>query len=172
MDSLRLQAKDLYDLQDYIDAQFKGPGRGFFRIVKSPQEARAVIDDGKLAVVMGVETSQPFDCLYRDGVELCTEAQIDSGLEELWDLGVRSMFPVHKFDNAFGGTMMDGGTTGLLVNLGNLYMTGRWWEVGACPGTDVDHTPVEPAGMRLAQFPRPAEPCPRTPWPRSATFEA
>jgi len=33
MDSLRLQAKDLYDLQDYIDAQFKGPGRGFFRIV-------------------------------------------------------------------------------------------------------------------------------------------
>jgi len=142
MDSLRLQAKDLYDLQDYIDAQFKGPGRGFFRIVKSPQEARAVIADGKLAVVMGVETSQPFDCLYRDGVELCTEAQIDSGLEELWNLGVRSLFPVHKFVNAFGGAMMDDGTVGVLVNLGNLYMTGRWWEVGACPGTDSDHTPI------------------------------
>ena len=36
---------------------------------------------------------------------------------------------------------MDGGTTGLLVNLGNQYMTGRWWEVGACPGTDSDRTP-------------------------------
>ena len=141
MDSLRLQAKDLHDLQDYIDAQFKGPGRGFFRIVKSPQEARAAIAAGKLAVVMGVETSQPFDCLYRDGVEPCSEAQIDSGLEELWNLGVRSMFPVHKFDNAFGGTAMDGGTTGLLVNLGNQYMTGRWWEVSACPGTDSDRTP-------------------------------
>lgn len=142
MDSLRLQAKHVYDLQDYIDAQFKGPGRGFFRIVKSPQEARAVIAEGKLAVVIGVETSQPFDCLYRDGVELCSEAQIESGLEELWNLGVRSMFPVHKFDNAFGGTAMDGGTTGLLVNLGNKYMTGRWWEVSACPGTDSDRTPA------------------------------
>jgi len=55
---------------------------------------------------------------------------------------VRSLFPVHKFDNAFGGTMMDGGTTGLLVNLGNLYMTGRWWELGPCPGTDSDNLPL------------------------------
>jgi hypothetical protein len=141
MDSLRLQAKVLYDLQDYIDAQFKGPGRGFFRIVKSPGEARSVINAGKLAVVMGVETSQPFDCLYRDGVELCTAAQIDDGLAELWDLGVRSLFPVHKFDNAFGGTTMDGGTTGVLVNIGNKYMTGRWWEVNACSGIESDHTP-------------------------------
>lgn len=159
MDSLRRQANDLYDLQDYIDAQFKGPGRGFFRIVKSPQEARAVIAAGKLAVVIGVETSQPFDCLYRDGVELCSEAQIESGLEELWQLGVRSLFPVHKFDNAFGGTAMDGGTTGLLVNLGNQYMTGRWWEVSACPGTDSDRTPagfgpaLPPLYASLAQLP-------------------
>ena len=142
MDSLRLQAKALYDLQDYIDAQFKGPGRGFFRIVKSPRDARAVMRDGKLAVVMGVETSQLFDCLYRNGVEICTEEQIDSGLEEVWNLGVRSLFPVHKFDNAFGGAMMDDGTTGVLVNVGNLYMTGRWWEVGPCPGADHDNTPL------------------------------
>ncbi|MEO7272433.1 MAG: Coagulation factor 5/8 type domain-containing protein [Vicinamibacterales bacterium] len=141
MESVRLQAKDLYALQDYIDAQFKGPGRGFFRIVKSPREARAVIADGKLAVVMGVETSQPFDCLYRDGVELCTEQQIDDGLQEWWDLGVRSLFPVHKFDNAFGGAMMDGGVTGLLVNFGNFYATGRWWAVGACAGPDADNNP-------------------------------
>ena len=142
MDSLRLQARDLYALQDYIDAQFKGPGRGFFRIVKSPKEARAALADGKLAVVIGVETSQPFDCLYRDGVEICSEAQIDSGLQELWDLGVRSLFPIHKFDNAFGGAMMDAGVTGILVNIGNAYMTGRWWEVDDCPGTDHDNTPL------------------------------
>jgi microsomal dipeptidase-like Zn-dependent dipeptidase len=141
MDSLRLQAQDLYELQDYIDAQFKGPGRGFFRIVKSPAEARAVINAGKLAVVIGVETSQPFDCLYRDGVEICTQQQIEHGLQELWDLGVRSLFPVHKFDNAFGGTAMDSGTTSILVNIGNKYMTGRWWEVSGCPGTDSDSTP-------------------------------
>jgi len=142
MASVRLQAQDLYDLQDYIDAQFKGPGRGFFRIVTSPAEARAVINEGKLAVVIGVETSQPFDCLYQHGVEICSEAQIDSGLQELWDLGVRSLFPVHKFDNAFGGTAMDAGTTGILVNLGNKYMTGRWWEVESCPEGEHDRTPA------------------------------
>jgi hypothetical protein len=141
MDSIRLQAQDLYDLQDYIDAQFKGPGNGFFRIVKSPAEARAVINDGKLAVIIGVETSQPFDCLYQDGVEICSYEQIDNGLQELWDLGVRSMYPVHKFDNAFGGTTMDEGATGILVNLGNKYMTGRWWEVESCPEGEHDNSP-------------------------------
>ncbi|HXI01785.1 MAG TPA: hypothetical protein VNI57_01285 [Candidatus Saccharimonadales bacterium] len=141
MESVRLQARDLYGLQDYIDAQYGGPGRGFFRIVKSPAEARAVINDGKLAVIMGVETSQPFDCLYQDGAEICTREQIDRGLQEWWDLGVRTMFPVHKFDNAFGGTTMDSGSTGILVNLGNKYMTGRWWEVEPCPVGEHDHAP-------------------------------
>jgi hypothetical protein len=141
MQSLRLQAQALYELQDYIDAQFKGPGKGFFRIVKTPAEARAVIGEGKLAVVMAVETSQPFDCLLKDGVEICSREQIDRGLQELWELGVRSLFPVHKFDNAFAGTAMDGGTTGILVNLGNRYQTGRWWEVSACPGDERDRTP-------------------------------
>jgi microsomal dipeptidase-like Zn-dependent dipeptidase len=141
MASIRLQAQGLYDLQEYIDAQFKGLGNGFFRIVTSPEEAREVINQGKLAVVIGVETSQPFDCLYQEGVEICSEQQIDDGLQELWDLGVRSLFPVHKFDNAFGGTAMDAGTTGILVNLGNRYMTGRWWEVEECTGDEHDRTP-------------------------------
>ncbi len=142
MDSLRLQARALNELQDYIDAQFKGPGKGFFRIVKSPAEARAVINEGNLAVILGVETSQPFDCLYVDGVEECSFERIDQGLQELWDLGVRSMFPVHKFDNAFGGTAMDDGTTGILVNLGNKYMTGRFWRAESCPEGEHDKSPT------------------------------
>jgi hypothetical protein len=146
MDSLRLQARALNELQDYIDAQFKGPGRGFFRIVRSPAEARAVIQEGKLAVVIGVETSQPFDCLYRDGVEDCSLERIDQGLQELWDLGVRSMFPVHKFDNAFGGTAMDSGSTGVLVNIGNKHMTGRWWRAESCPDGEHDHSPTNLSG--------------------------
>ena len=42
-------------MQDYIDAQFGGPGKGFYRIVKTPFEARRVINSGKMAVVMGIE---------------------------------------------------------------------------------------------------------------------
>ncbi|HUR21107.1 MAG TPA: hypothetical protein VMZ90_09890, partial [Vicinamibacterales bacterium] len=51
------------------------------------------------------------------------------------------------------------GVTGLLVNLGNKYMTGRWWEVGACPGTDSDNNPyslglaVPAAYTSLARLP-------------------
>ena len=142
MDSLRLQARALNQLQDYIDAQFKGPGKGFFRIVRSPAEARAVISEGKLAVVIGVEMSQPFDCLYRDGVEECSFERIDQGLQEVWDLGVRSMFPVHKFDNAFGGTAMDSGFTGVLVNIGNKWMTERWWQAESCPDGEHDRSPA------------------------------
>jgi hypothetical protein len=111
--------------------------------VKSPEEARATINDGRLAVILGVEMSQPFDCLYRDGVEQCSFEQIDQGLQEMWDLGIRSLFPVHKFDNAFGGTAMDSGFTGILVNLGNKWMTGRWWRAESCPeGSERDNSPT------------------------------
>ena len=41
MDGVRLQAKDLRQLQDYIDAQNGGPGKGWFRIVTTPFEAAA-----------------------------------------------------------------------------------------------------------------------------------
>src|SRR3712207_9414953 len=58
-------------------------------------------------------------------------------------MGVRSVFPIHKFDNAFGGTAMDSGTTGILVNLGNKYATGKWWQAGPCPpGSEEDKTPT------------------------------
>ena len=55
---VRLEAERMRELQDYIDAQNGGPGKGWFRIVKDPFEARRVISEGKLAVVMGIEVSQ------------------------------------------------------------------------------------------------------------------
>ena len=56
------------------------------------------------------------------------------------------MFPVHKFDNAFGGTAMDSGTTGVLVNIGNKWMTRRWWQVESCPVGEHDHSPTNLSG--------------------------
>jgi hypothetical protein len=56
------QILETYALERYIDAQHGGPGRGWFRIVKTPAEARAVIDEGKLAVILGIEISNLFDC--------------------------------------------------------------------------------------------------------------
>ncbi|HEX2577408.1 MAG TPA: hypothetical protein VHK88_13720 [Aquihabitans sp.] len=147
MDSVRLQAKDMFALQDYIDAQFKGPGKGFFRIVTSPAQARKVINEGKLAVVLGVEVSEVLDCGRTGDTPHCTKAQIDQNLDELHALGVRSLFPVHKFDNALGGTAYDDGATGLLVNTGNKYATGEWWQPVPCePGAEADNSPTNLSG--------------------------
>src|SRR5215212_1739936 len=142
MESIRIQAREMVALQDYIDAQYRGPGKGFLRIVRSPAEARRVINDGKLAVVLGTEVSEVLDCGLQNDVPQCTAADIDAGLDELYNIGVRSVFPIHKFDNALGGTAMDSGATGILVNLGNKYATGRWWQAGPCPaGSETDKTP-------------------------------
>ena len=87
MDSIRLQAHDMYEFQDYVDAQFGGPGKGFYRIVKTPFEARQVINAGKMAVVMGIETSIPFGCTVKivlgKDQPACDEAEIDANLDEM-----------------------------------------------------------------------------------------
>jgi microsomal dipeptidase-like Zn-dependent dipeptidase len=153
MNSVRRQARDMFALQDYIDAQYRGPNKGFFRIVGSPAEARRVINEGKLAVVLGVEISEVLDCGRRGATPLCDEEQIDIQLDELHGLGVRSLFPVHKFDNALGGTAFDDGATGLLVNTGNKYATGEWWDAQPCaPGAETDHRPTDLAGNQALLY--------------------
>jgi hypothetical protein len=160
MDSIRLQAKDMYALQDYIDAQFGGPGKGFYRIVKTPFQARQVINQGKLAVVMGIETSVPFGCTFKavlgSDVPACTADDITRQIDEMHRLGVRQMELVNKFDNALAGVAGDDGTTGAIVNAANFLETGTFWDMRTCadPSTeDSDHTqyalpggtPAEPA---------------------------
>jgi microsomal dipeptidase-like Zn-dependent dipeptidase len=132
MDSVRLQAQDLYQLQNYIDAQNGGPGKGWMRIVKTPFEARKVINEGKLAIVMGIEVSRLFDCREFNDVAQCDDPQIDRQLDEVYKLGVRDMELVNKFDNALGGVAGDEGTTGTAVNQANKEETGHYWEMQTC----------------------------------------
>jgi microsomal dipeptidase-like Zn-dependent dipeptidase len=148
MDGVRLQAKRLRELQDYIDAQNGGPGRGWFRIVTTPFQARRAINEGKLAVVMGIEVSKLLDCGVQDGQPECTAEQIDARLKEVYDLGVRDMELVNKFDNGLAGVAGDSGTTGLAVNAGNRVETGRFWQMGACtdPHNHDREQPTAPAG--------------------------
>ena len=149
MQAVELQARDLRALQDYIDAQSGGPGKGFFRIVTNPFQARQVINSGKLAVVEGIEVSHLFNCGETLGVPDCSPAKIDAGLAEVRKLGVSTFFPIHKFDNAFGGTKMDSGELGVLVNLGQHLETGQFWDVQTCTGPEHDSTQLdEPAHRR------------------------
>jgi hypothetical protein len=140
MDSVRLQAKRIRELEDYIDAQYGGPGEGWFRIVTDPFQARRVINEGKLAVVLGIEVSNPLDCSEYNGAPECTREDIERGLDEAWDLGVRDMELVNKYDNALAGVAGDAGTSGPIVNSGNRYETGHYWDMQTCSGPSADHT--------------------------------
>ena len=138
MDSVRLQAERMYQLQDYVDAQWGGPGRGWYRIVKNPWQARRVINAGKMAVVMGIETSVPFGCTFtqRLGEDVpapeCTKKSIDEQLAEVRALGVRQMELVNKFDNALSGVAGDAGSTGAAVNSANFLETRSYWDMEHC----------------------------------------
>jgi hypothetical protein len=136
MDSVRLQAADMHKLENYIDAQHGGPGKGWYRIVTNPVQAREVINAGKLAVVMGIETSVLFGCHVRLGVPACTPESIKEQLDQVKDMGVVQMELVNKFDNALAGVAGDEGSTGYLVNTANTLETGSPWRMQTCDPND------------------------------------
>ena len=135
MDSIRLQARRMRQFERYVDAQAGGPGEGWYRIVRSPFEAREVINDGKLAVVMGIETSVVFGCTVKLDVPQCGKDEIDRQLDTVHRMGVRQMELVNKFDNALSGVAGDEGTTGVAVNSANFLETGSFWRMRSCPST-------------------------------------
>ncbi|MCU1691480.1 MAG: Sphingolipid ceramide N-deacylase, partial [Frankiales bacterium] len=140
MDGVRLQAKRLFELQDYVDAQSGGPGEGWYRIVTTPAQARRTINAGRLAVLMGIEVSSLFDCGEFLDVPQCTTADIDTRLQEVYDMGVRQMELLNKFDSALAGVTGDNGTTGVVVNAGNKQVTGHFWDMRTCATEAQPHT--------------------------------
>ncbi|WP_225821826.1 discoidin domain-containing protein [Streptomyces naphthomycinicus] len=155
MTSIRLQAKLTYDLQAYIDRMYGGTGKGWFRIVTDSAQAREVVAQGKLAVVLGVETSEPFGCKQILDVPQCDKKDIDAGLDELYALGVRSMFLCHKFDNALCGVRFDSGGLGTAINVGQFLSTGTFWKTEKCAGPQADN-PIGSAAAPGAEAKLPA----------------
>ncbi|ASP38492.1 hypothetical protein CHH28_07310 [Bacterioplanes sanyensis] len=125
MASVHFQIRRLQEMQDYIDAQQGGPGKGFFRIVTSPQQAREVIADGKMAIIMGIEVSELFNCGLKDS---CSKESIERQLMEVYDAGVRVMYPIHRFDNQLGGARQEDG----FINVGQWLSSARFFETEEC----------------------------------------
>lgn len=146
-------AKRIFDetraMERYIDAQHGGPGKGWFRVVQSPAEAREVIAAGKLAVILGIETSNLFDCFLTPpaGTAKCDEAAVRARLDEVYALGARALFPVHKFDNAFSA---GDGHRGF-IEFGNFVNSGHYgnYSTDRCPDVPAvyDHGPVTFGGL-------------------------
>src|SRR5918999_451185 len=121
MSSVRLQNKRIRELENYIDAQNGGPGKGWFRIV-----------------------TEPFGCRIYNDQPQCDRARIDRELDEIYGFGVRQAEIINKFDNALAGVAGDSGTTGPVVNNGNKYATGRYWDMRKCTGEEEEHDHEQP----------------------------
>jgi hypothetical protein len=141
MSTVRKGFQDMHVLQRYVDAQAGGPGKGFFQIVTTPEQARRVINQGKMAVVLEIEVSELFGCRGADPTS-CTKAKIDSGLDEMYKLGVRSSLLLNKEDNPLTGVRFDSGPIGLLINNANRESYGSYWSAKTCTGPLHDN-PIE-----------------------------
>ena len=127
MASIDEQIDEAYRFQAFIDAKSGGTGKGWFRIVKTPLEAREAIARGKLAVVLGIETAELFNC-YDDPTKACTKAFVEGEIDRYYNKGIRHVFPIHNFDNGFGAaaTWQDS------IEVGQRLVEGRWWSTEDC----------------------------------------
>jgi len=133
MSTVRKGYADMRELQRYVDAQAGGPGKGFFQIVTNPYQARRVINQGKMAVVLEIEVSELFGCHGADPSS-CTKASIDRELNEFYRMGMRSSLLLNKFDNPLTGVRFDSGPIGALINAGNKDSYGSFWSAQTCKG--------------------------------------
>ncbi|MFA9273158.1 MAG: Coagulation factor 5/8 type domain-containing protein, partial [Baekduiaceae bacterium] len=144
MTTVRRAVRDLRTLERYVDAQAGGPGKGFFEIVTDPLQARRVINQGRLAVVMEIEISELFGCRGYEEVPTtpCSRADVERGVDEMFDIGIRSMLLLNKFDTPLAGVRFDSGPIGLaLINNGNKASSGSFWSARTCePGELRDNT--------------------------------
>jgi microsomal dipeptidase-like Zn-dependent dipeptidase len=127
--SIAAQLQAAKDMEIYI-RQHDG---GWYHIVSSPDEARATINSGQLAVVLGIEADHPFACAARGS---CTPTQIRDGLKEYYRLGVRHFFPVHLADNQFGG--MAAYPSDANWNFANKFLNGKWLEIENCSASGIE----------------------------------
>jgi microsomal dipeptidase-like Zn-dependent dipeptidase len=133
MAAIHAQLEEARRFEQFVDSLSGGAGTGWFRIVVSPQEARQVIRDGKMAVVLGIEVDNLFNCKLREQdrkAGQCTPDAIRRSVDELFARGVRHVFPIHNFDNAFGGAA----TWQTAIDVGNRAVEGEWWRTENCPG--------------------------------------
>ena len=93
-----------------------------------------MIKQGKLAVIIGIESSDLFNCSEFMDKPDCTEADVDRGITQYKQLGVRGMFIAHWVDNAFAGAALEGGAQGRRSSrILEALQTGEYFTTGPCP---------------------------------------
>lgn len=89
-------------------------------IARSPEDARRIIGEGRIAVVHGLEMVTIDRLLDPSSPDRFADLA-----ERLFGMGIRHVYPIHNTNNSFGGTALYEN----LFNLNNLYLTGSFWRV-------------------------------------------
>ena len=77
------------------------------------------------------------------GADAATRPRSTAGSTASHELGVRQLEIINKFDNALTGVAGDDGDAGAVVNGGNFYTTGRFWDLEHCDDPENhDHSPT------------------------------
>jgi microsomal dipeptidase-like Zn-dependent dipeptidase len=139
MDEIDLQLAAAKNFQTWLDGQYGGMGKGWFQIVTDPVQATNVIQQGKLAVVLGIEVDNLFNCHVQGSSgpqngegPTCDQTYVSAQLTKYYNMGVRHIFPIHNFDNAFGApaAWQDA------INVGNDVSEGNFYNVVDCSASN------------------------------------
>lgn len=140
MPSVDRQIQASKDFEAWIDAN-RG---GWYRIAYSAAQAREIIRSGRLAVVLGIEVDDLFGCV-QNPIQ-CDLHFIQGEIQRYYDMGVRHIFPVHVFDNAFGGAAAYSD----LFNYGNAFAVGSYYQLYDCSGQGGPKEATSTTSMRSA----------------------
>jgi microsomal dipeptidase-like Zn-dependent dipeptidase len=158
MNDIDNQLQAAQSFQTWLDAQYGGAGKGWFQIVHNPNEATSVIQQGKLAVVLGIEVDNIFNCHFTDANgnplngegPVCNATYLTQQLQKYYGMGVRHIFPIHDFDNAFGPTA----TWQDAINAGQVVGEGGFQNAANCtdPGYGFSFDAFTDSAILLAAF--------------------
>lgn len=130
--AIQIQVNGMKDMVDFINAQAGGSGQGWMQIAYSAEEARKIIAEDNLAVILGMEVDSlgnwrrftDLDKLCGGNLERAREL-IVLELDWLYGLGIRQITPIHLTNNAFGGTAI----YLRFLETVNRFVTGEKWSV-------------------------------------------
>jgi len=130
--AIMTQIAGMKEMVEHVDRECGGRGMGWMQIAYSPADARRIVGENKLAVILGVEVDSLGNWRRLEDLDTASQADLDQArrlisleLDWLVALGVRQITPIHLTDNAFGGTAI----YMRLLDALNVVVTGRHYEV-------------------------------------------
>lgn len=97
----------------------------FMEIAYDPFDLRRIVRENKLAIIIGSETDDignyGLNPAIKESADLPSKEVVRQRLKELYNLGLRYIFPVHLTDNKFGGSAIYNG----VFPIATKYYTGK-----------------------------------------------